>query len=177
MWRLFAAAILQKRHQCRLIVTAGSVETSPGTMTNVSSVMKSRLMELGVPSGDIIEAKPAKNTLENLVNCADEVSRIIGEEPPRFNHLPIGILSSEWHLPRIQTILHTEVKARMERPDDFNMVLGNHTLIGAETILVSHDSRKWLSIVSEARTSEEVADRFRMETQGIRDIMDRKYRY
>jgi hypothetical protein len=146
-------------------------------MTNVSSIMKARLMELGVPSTDIIEAKPAKNTLENLVNYADEASRIIGEEPPRFNHLPIGILSSEWHLPRIQTILHTEVRARMKQPADFGLVFGAYTLIGAETILVSHDSRKWLAIVSEARTSERTAFRVKMETQGIRDIMDRKYRY
>ncbi|HEY4502103.1 MAG TPA: YdcF family protein [Candidatus Paceibacterota bacterium] len=167
-WRIHAAAYLQRQHRCPLIVSAGTAKVSDTETIAVSSVMRAELIQLGADPRQITEESSAGNTYEQLVNGARLTSHL-------HSLAKICILSSEWHLPRIQTMLHAP-KEKYPRLPNFAQAYGDYELVGAEPVLVKFDPGQWIGPVSAARSSVETLGRIKKEQWGIRQILEGTYK-
>lgn len=157
--RVVAAGYLFKKNPKLKIIASGNmawpvVKNSP----TIAEIMKKELVELGVPPENIIEDKKSNGTYSQLKNCF-EIS-------DGLKLISIGIISNDYHLPRIRAFLKYA-------PGISRKVL----LISAEKILISEDLARWKNEILEAYQSKSMKERVAFEKKGTRDLKLGKYKF
>jgi len=127
----------------------------------VADIMKDELVRLGVPADVIISDTNPDNTYQQL----NALLKIASEVPAQ----KIGLISSDWHLPRIKTMLDyvpqlTKLSEIVE-------------LISAEQILIQYDSMSWKKNIDKSRQGEKMKQRIVIEQKGINQIKEGTYKF
>jgi len=159
--RVVAGRLLFGQGFSSLIVASGSrgqYKDIAGVPT-LSEVIKTELMELGVPAGNIIEDDESGNTHQQL----KFVKLLIDSRQMR----KVAIVSNEWHLPRI--------KAMIEHSPHLTGLAGCVKLIAAEKAVIKYGELNWQDKIAKARKSEGLKKRIALEKKGIEDIRNGKY--
>lgn len=158
--RVVAASYLSKADPgLKLIVSGGKGQLTeiPGCPT-LSVVLKKELIELGVDPENIIEENTAYNTYQQLKNSLAIVQKL--------NLSQIGIISNEYHLPRITVFLEYIQKSNI-----------HVELVSAENVLIDKAPDDWKQYIQDAYESETMKKRIALEQKGIRDLRDGKYKF
>lgn len=158
--RVVAASYLSKEDpNLKLIVSGGKGQLTeiPGCPT-LSIVLKRELMELGIDPQNIIEESAAYNTYQQLKNSLAIVQKL--------NFSRAGIISNEYHLPRVTVFLEYIPAANI-----------HIELISAEKILIEKAPEEWKQSIQDAYASETMKKRVALEQKGIRDLREGKYKF
>lgn len=162
-WRVEAAKLLFKSDGSQIIIASSGkaqFEKIPG-VPFISHVIKTELVELGIPPESIVEEKKSKNTLGQL----NFLAKIISDRKPTN----VTIISNEWAVERIDAFIQADKKL-LKIFSCFNT-----TIVSAEEVLISGDSKKWKKLIEAARKSKCINNRIKMEKQGVRDIKNGIY--
>jgi hypothetical protein len=162
--RVVAASYLYRNNQELLIIASGGkgqLKHIPDAPT-VAEVIRKELMELGVPKELIIKEENSGNTYQQL----REIKKIITER--RIKNL--GILSSEWHLPRIKAML--EVLEELKSIFEITKV----AYLSAEKICLKYNKEVWHELIAQAYKSDGLKERIEQEKRGVQDIREGKYK-
>lgn len=157
--RVVAANFLSKKDPNLKIIVSGSkgrlshIEDCP----TLATVLKRELIDLIVKPKNIIEENRSTGTFMQL-----KKSLAIAK---KLKLSKIGIISNEYHLPRIKEylkhipLLNCRVK-----------------LISAEKTAIENDPKYWNPIIKKAYTSEDMKKRIALEKKGIQDLREGKYK-
>lgn len=126
----------------------------------LSSIIKKELVQFGIPPNQIEE---------NLSDGTYGQLKTILEIVRQRNWTKVGIISNEYHLPRISAM----IEYAPNTGDLKNMA----DLISAEKILIDHVPKRWQKEIKEAYESTGMQNRIAMEQKGIKDIKDGKYKF
>ena len=162
--RVVAAKYLYNKNPEQLIIVSGGkgqLKDIPDAPT-VAEIIKKELTELGIPEEVIIKEEKSGNTFQQL----EELKKIIKEKGLKN----IGLLSNEWHLPRI--------KAMLEQLDELREISESATVefLPAEEICLEYDKEAWQEMIEKARESEALKERIGREENGIEDIREGRYK-
>lgn len=157
--RVVAASFLSKKDPNLKIIVSGS----QGRLSHVkdcptlAAVLKKELIGPGVNPRNIIEEDKSTGTFGQL-----KESLGIAE---KLKFLRVGIISNDYHLPRIGAILEhlPNLNCRVE-------------LISAEEIAIKNDPEFWQKEVKDAYSSEAMKKRIALEQKGVKDIREGKYK-
>jgi len=127
----------------------------------VASVMRQELIENSVREDAISIEIDSGNTYGELLICA----RIVLEHS--FER--ITILSNGFHLPRIE--------AMVEHAPRLESLIGVVEFASSEEILIKDEPETWTELLAKIYYSDAMQKRNALEQQGIRDIMEGRYRY
>lgn len=158
--RVVAASYLAKDNpSLKMIVSGGKGQLTeiPGCPT-LSIVLKKELIELGVNAENIMEENTAYNTFQQLKNSLVIVRKL--------NLSRVGIVSNEYHLPRVKVFLEHISKQNT-----------GIKLISAEQILIRKAPGDWKQHIQNAYASETMKKRMALEEKGIQDLKDGKYKF
>lgn len=125
----------------------------------IADIIKKELIELGIPSNLIITETNSINSyqqLKGILSITKKASRV-------------GIISNDWHLPRIKAML----KHGPELKNKATII----KLLPAEEILLSNKPKKWGKIIKKARQSKQMEQRLRLEQKGIAEIKNGNYKF
>lgn len=158
--RVVAASYLSKDDpNLKLLVSGGKGQLAeiPDCPT-LAVVLRGELIKFGVNAKNILEENTGYTTYGQLKNSLAIVHKL--------NFSRVGIISNEYHLPRIAAFLkhipcpncHTE-------------------LISAERILIERAPEEWKRYIEEAYQSEDMKKRIALEQKGIQDLKDGKYKF
>ena len=121
-------------------------------------MLKKELIELGVNNENIIEEEKSTGTYQQLKNSLTIIQGLgLGR---------IGIVSNEYHLPRIRAFL--------EHVPHSNLWI---ELISAENIAIDNDPEYWKKEIENAYTSTDMKKRISLEQKGVQDLKDGKYKF
>ncbi len=157
--RVVAASYLSKDDpNLKLIVSGGKGQLTeiPGCPT-LSVVLRKELIELGISAENIIQENTAYNTYQQLKNSLALVQEL--------NLYQVGIISNEYHLPRIAIFLESIPRPKI-----------HIKLISSEKILIDKDPANWESYIRNAYASEAMKQRITLEQKGIQDLREGKYK-
>ena len=130
-------------------------------MPTVSSVIKKELIELGVPSSEVLEENKSGSTYEELIRLKKYLAKNKYKE--------VIIISNKYHLPRIKTMISYLPKIK---------ILKNKVkLVSAENILIKYGEARWKKLIATAYKSSLMKKRVRLEQKGIRDIKNKTYQF
>ena len=165
--RVLAAAIIylkaKKNGNNILLIPSGS----KGQYKNivkipaVSSVLKKELQNLGVSKKDILEDDQSGSTFQTLLF----INKLILKN--KFGR--IGILSNQYHLPRIRAFLEYAPQLQLK-----NRVV---SLISAEQILIKYEPRLWKTKIVTAYRNSAFKKRMAMEKKGVLEIKKGIYEF
>lgn len=156
--RVVATAFLGKKYPKLKIIVSGSsgrlshIEGCP----TLSAVLKKELIELDVSPKNIIEEEKSTGTYQQLKNSFEIVQKL--------NFSKVGIISNEYHLPRIGAFL--------EHIPSLNCQI---ELISAEKVAIDNDPKYWKEEIEDAYNSEEMKKRVALEQKGVQDLKEGKY--
>jgi len=162
--RVTAAKCLWDKDRDLFIIASGK----KGDLVNIvdrplAEIIAHELMGLGVSEKKIIKEPNSDNTYEHLVNLPGLIRK------HKFEN--ISIISNEWHLPRIKTMIE------FMTPDLKNLLSNNKIkLVSAESVLIKNDPKEWASKIYKIRASKAFAARIRRENRGIQDIINSRYK-
>ena len=161
--RIEAAYHLYLNHMSQLFITSGGKGQNRDTenIPTVADVMKDELMGLGVPANLIICEANSENTYQQL----NALLKISSEIPAQ----KIGLISSDWHLPRIRTML--------DYIPQLAKLSGIVELISAEQILIKYDPTSWRESIYKSRKSEKMRQRILIEQKGVNQIKEGTYKF
>ena len=157
--RVVAASFLGKKYPKLKIMVSGSsgrlshIEDCP----TLSAVLKKELIELGVNPENIIEEEKSTGTYQQLKNSFEIVRRL--------NLSKVGIISNEYHLPRIEAFL--------EHVPNLNC---QTELISAEKVAIDNNPEYWKKEIEDAYASEDMKKRIALEQKGVQDLREGKYK-
>lgn len=164
-WRILATYYFCKNNPDVIAFVFGGkgtlVNELPEELT-LADVMADELKELGISEDRILKEKETNNTYEQLVKII-ELSKTNNIEN-------IYILSSEWHIPRIEAMINYK---------DSLVSLRNKNVVflGAEEILLKYDKNKYQKEVDMERNNEGAKLRMEKENNGVEQIKNGTYRY
>jgi len=162
--RVLAGNLLFQKNQESMIIGSGGRGQLKGTRgaPTVASVIKSELIELGVPKEKIIIEDKSGTTYEQLLFNIKNIKKIgVGK---------IIIISNRYHLPRIKALI--KYKPRLQE-----FYGQNSELAEAEKVLILHNPQKWENKLASIYESQGLKDRISLEQKGIDDIKSGKYLY
>jgi len=163
--RVDAADYMFKNNPGLLIIAAGrrgqldKIKDVP----TISSVIKKELIELNVPENKIIEESKSDNTYQGL----QELKKIIKKRRLRR----VGIISNEWHLPRIEAMINNDPEMKDLR--DKRKIF----LVSADKIVLENEPNKWKSIIRTAYKDKGLRKRIALEKAGIQQIKSGLYKF
>lgn len=156
--RVVAASYLSKeKTNLKILVSGSKGRLSHTDCPTLAAVLKRELVELGVDPRNIIEEDGSTGTFGQLKESLGIAKKL------KFSR--VGIVSNEYHLPRIRKIL--------ERIPDLSCQID---LISAEKIAIQNDPEFWKQEVEDAYASEAMKKRIALEQKGIQDLQDGKYK-
>lgn len=166
--RVVAASYIHKKNPDTLFVVVGgkgrlsTIKDAPA----VSEVILKELIDLGVSAKKIIQESQSENTFAGLV----AIQRMIQEG----NYQRVLLLSNEFHLPRIQTMIECVNQLHfLFRLLSFGML----NFLSAEKICVDNDKIEWEPIIRKAYESESMRKRLSNEARGVEDIKKGRYTF
>ena len=157
--RILAAALLwQKNPNYKILVLGGKGQlVADLNAPTVASIIKQELISLGVLSTLIKLEQDSSNTSSQLKNLIEIIRATKG------NLSQFIIISNEWHLPRVKTMIeYSELKN----------ILGNGQVnfVAAENILLRLKPAEWRKFIEKSRKSEGMKKRFDIEAKGVEQI-------
>ena len=158
-----AAAVLFRAKKINHIVVLGGkgqLSNKPGA-PYISEVIRDELIDDGVPQDRIETERKSGNSLEQLMACATIVKK------RKWNPGDVGLLSNDYHLPRLQAMMETFESLK---------ILRDCELISAEAVLMEYQSEEWREIINTAYRSKSMKLRMVLEKKGVEDIQSGKYR-
>lgn len=159
-FRVVAGGYLARVSTKVIIAMGGEAE---GERPSIASVIKTELMEMGVPAERIIEETKSTTTYQQLKNLVS-IARERGLKQASF-------ISNEWHLPRIQAMVECAPDLTFLRKKLWTYYLS------AESILLEYELTKWESVVLEARHDSRMTERLVMERRGEEQIRSGIYKF
>ena len=156
-----AAARVQgfKKGEATVFVQGGLADA---TYPSLASVMKRELMELGVLEAQIESEEQSQTTYQQLFLLQDRVAK--------EQSVDVEILSSEWHLPRVQAMLECV-------PGLAALHARNPHCVAAEEILLRADPVQWEKRIKAVRTCQDIRARTALEQEGVAQIRNGTYRF
>lgn len=163
--RVEAAYVLYRKNPELLVIPSGGkgmYRDIPDAPT-AAEVIRSELLNLGVPKESIIKEEQSQNTWQELA----ELKKIISRE----NLSEASILSNRYHVPRIQAMIETDDTLRelLEREK-----IG---IISAEEVLIEHDPERWQKDILDAYRMPEMQKRIAAEQKGVEDVRNGHYQF
>lgn len=162
--RVEAAVILYKAlPETTLIVPSGSkgqLKNHP-TAPTIARVIAGELQVMGVPVEAIMLDEISSNSYQQV--CT------LKQLAERHNWQSIKVLTNQWHLKRVQTMIDITDSLKMFFKER------NITLIAAETILIEAKKDQWQAYVDEAYESDAMKAREEKEAQGVQDLLSGTY--
>lgn len=156
--RVVAASFLSKKNPNLKIIVSGSrgrlIEEDCPTL---AKVLKKELIDLAVKPENIIEEDRSTGTFGQLKESLAIVDQLGLSE--------IGIISNEYHLPRISEFLKY-------LKTDYDI-----KLISAEQVAIENDPEFWKKEVEDAYSSPEMQKRIALEQKGLKDLKEGKYKF
>jgi len=161
--RIIATYLLWRQNQSAMIVTSGGRAEGdkvfpPGLSTSL--IMKEELKELGIPETVILEKDQSGNTYQQL--CA------IASMAIEHRWLEVGIVSSRFHLPRVQ--------AMVECLDELEALKAIVKYVSAEDVVLAVEPDKWRKQIEDAYRSPEFAEIIVGEECGTAQVRAGTYR-
>lgn len=163
--RVDAAAYLYRSNPSLLIIVSGR-KGKLNKLKNapiISSIIKKELIALNVPKHKIIEEKRSENTHQQL----QELKKIIIKRQLER----VGIISNEWHLPRIKAMIGTDPE--LKKLQSAKKIL----LLSADRIVLENEPDIWQEVIKKAYASKELKKRIALEKMGIRQIKNGSYKF
>lgn len=161
--RVAAAALLWRQDPSAVIVTSGGrgqADTVFPPGLSLSTIMKQELAELGVPASVILEESRSGNTYQQLLAIVELATQ---------NHwLDISIVSSRFHLPRIQAMVECLSGLEVLRPIT--------SYIPAEDVVLAAEPDKWREPINTAYGSDEFAEIISSEERGTAQVRSGEYK-
>lgn len=161
--RVLAATVLYKKNPKLVFILfggKGQLGKFPG-IPAMAGVIKSELMELGVPKKKIFIAGNSNTTFESLIN----LKKIIEEK----NHQKIIIISNRYNLPRVRMMIKkTPELAVFYQSRQIK-------LAAAEKILIEHQPSLWRDKIKIAYQTSAMKKRQELERKGTKDFATGKY--
>jgi len=134
-------------------------EGAPEGRPLLADILRSELIESGVPAAHIMLETSSNSTYQQL--C--ELERLITEQDWRV----VIIITNRYHLPRVQAMVDAK----------FPKLVGIIELVSAEDILIEADPARWKDAIEEAYRSTFMAERTEREKKGTAHIKDGTYSF
>lgn len=156
-FRVLAGASLYKKNptSMTLLVQGGLAKDK---RPSIAQVIKEELIALKVPAKAIWLEERSHTTFTQL------------NELKKQSPQQLLILSNEWHLPRIRTMIEL-------LPDLQALRAQNPQLLSAEEILLQEDAPKWRAIIETIRQRKEMQARIEKEFEGIEQLKAGTYHF
>lgn len=162
--RVAATAILSNRYPAVRVIASGGkgYDVPKNARTDrplLCEIVKGELITAGVPE-EHIELEGASNTTyQQLQQLETLMQKREGDN--------VAIVSSRWHLPRIETML--EMK--------FPKLRTSVHLVSAEDLLIKSDRTRWHTVIDKAYKSAFMLERIAKENKGILQIRNGTYHF
>lgn len=155
--RVEATAILYKQDPNQIIIVSGGKGQLKDVVDApcISTILKSELMELGIPNTAIVEERVSGNSYQQLLTL-----KKLQEHLFFFTQ----IITNIWHIPRTKALTD-------------HIGLENVEFVGAEKIVSLNDPEKWNPIIKSAYSSDALKKRIAIEKKGIEDIKAGTYNF
>ena len=162
--RVAAATILSKRYPSARIIASGGAgydvpEDAPKNRPFLCEILKAELIAADVPD-ERIEIESASNTTYQQLQQLEILIR-------HRSFRSVVIVSSRWHLPRIETMLTIK----------FPALRASVRLVSAEEVLIEADQARWGPAIAKAYASAFMAERMANENRGISQIKNGTYQF
>ena len=162
-FRMKAGFYLHQEDMNRVLIASGGRgecrSVLPPELT-LSAMIKSELVEFGVPEESILEEKKGENTYQQLFEL------VAMRASHRFGNL--SIVSSEHHLDRINAMIqYKEELADLRR---------NCYTVSAEEVVLRHEPH-WRFLLDGAYVKEPLATIIRKEKEGVQQVKAGTYRF
>ena len=161
--RTIAGSYLYKAKPDSTLIASGGrgqLKNIPGAPT-LAAILKSELMNLGVPSKKIIKEEKSGSTYGQL--------KIIGKMKIEHKSDEVIFISNKWHLPRI--------KAMISYAPGLEKEIKKAKLIAAEEVVLKYDRQRWQPIISQAYKSKAIKKRIALEKQGVKQVKEGTYKF
>lgn len=162
--RVLAGAYLSFKNPQAIIISTGGkgqYRNIPG-VPPVSVVIKSELLELGVPARRIRLDKKSSSTYKQLTELMTIAKKKKAEK--------LLIVSNKYHFPRVMAMLNYDTALKRAKR-------GVHIeYVVAEDVVSAHDPR-WIPKIKKAYASEGIKRRIALEKKGANDIKKGKYKH
>ncbi|KKU13885.1 MAG: hypothetical protein UX20_C0011G0016 [Candidatus Magasanikbacteria bacterium GW2011_GWC2_45_8] len=161
--RVVAGGIIYAEHPEAVVIVLGGrgqLKSVLGVPT-VASIIKQELIKLKVPPKRVIIEEKSGNTFEQLVTLSGIIRR--------GKYDKIMIISNEYHLPRIRTMIKYD--------SALNRILHDAKALSAEKIVMRKHHKKWAGIIAKAYAGAAMKQRIRLEKKGVVDIKSGVYKY
>ena len=164
--RIVAGAELWRHDNDISIVVMGGLGKMEGLLPQgltLAGIMKEELLQLGVPTHNILEENRTSSTYEQI--------RTVGKMLKSGELLGgVSIMSNRYHLPRIRALIdHSKLRDLFE---------GKRVeLVGAEDVLLRYKKEEWGDFIEITERSEGMKKRKESETQGVADIKNGSYKF
>ncbi len=132
------------------------------TYPSLANVMKRELLELGVPEEIIEIEEQSQTTYQQLFLLQARVAK--------ESAVAVEIISSEWHLPRVQVMVEYVpglAALRTHKPH----------YVAAEEVLLRTDPLQWGQRIDVVRACLDVQARVALEQKGIAQIREGTYQF
>lgn len=153
-FRVAATACMARRFPDAVIIASGFAFFPEGP--SIASVVRSELVELGVPAERIRTQDTPASTYQELALLA---------KLPAEGVTDIFIITNEWHAARVQVMAE-------HFPE-----LSKAQVVSAEEVLLAQDPDKWQSRIARMRADPRIAERIALEKQGIEALRAGTYRF
>jgi len=161
--RVIAASYLYYQNpEIEIIVSGGKGQLAGiKNIPNVAEVMRYELIELKVPSKNILLETKSGNTYEQLAELKKIVNKLKLDN--------VIILSNQYHLSRIKAMIKylSELKPLLK--------ITKIQFKSAEEICLKHDKNKWQTLINKANKSKQMRETIKLEKQGIKQIKNGTY--
>jgi len=166
--RTIAGSYLYKAKPNSILIASGGwgqLKDIPEAPT-LATILKSELIELGVPAGKILTEEKSGATYQQL----SELQKIAVKKGIKN----IIIISNRYHLPRLRAMIEygpgLNIFKRMFDGSDIK-------LKSAEDILIKYKPEKWEKIINKAYKSKDIIARIELEKKGIEQIKKGTYSF
>lgn len=164
--RVLAAKEIYKKNPKITIITIGSkgqFSHIPDAPT-LAELLKQELIEHKIPKNAIVEEKNGGNTYQQIMAIAELIKN--------FSFKKIGLVSNQYHIPRI--------RAMIEYNETLKKSLKTDTIIYlcAEEILIELDHQyNWKEVLRKVYESKTMKERVALENKGVKEIVEGRYKY
>lgn len=162
--RVFAGAVLAGEYPEAIVIASGGKgydvpKDAPKDRPFLAEILCDELVGSGVPESRIVLETNSHTTYQQL----QQLELLVQEKALH----KVVVVSSRWHLPRIETML------AMKFPALRTGVL----LVSAEEVLLETDPARWGSAIEKAYASAFMRERIAKEKRGIAQIKNGTYQF
>lgn len=164
--RVLAAKEIYKKNSKITIITCGSkgqFSHIPDAPT-IAELLKQELIEHKIPKNAIMEEKNGGNTYQQIMAIAELIKN--------FRFKKIGLISNQYHLPRVRAMIkYNEILKKSLNPDII-------IYLCAEEVLIELDHQNnWKEVLTKAYEIRAMKERIALENKGVKEIVEGRYRY